>query len=71
MRRVRYRLRRQGMVELDAWLAPLERVVLEHPEQIDAIDRLLACEVPQLLAMMQGEAVLPSELSPWLERHDG
>lgn len=69
MRRVRYRLRRQGMAELDAWLAPLESVAMSHPELIDEIDRLLACEAPQLLAIMHGESPCPAALSPWLGSH--
>jgi succinate dehydrogenase flavin-adding protein (antitoxin of CptAB toxin-antitoxin module) len=29
IRRLRYRLNRQGMLELDAWLAPLEKALTE------------------------------------------
>jgi len=28
IRRLRYRLRRQGMLELDEWMAPLEKALL-------------------------------------------
>jgi succinate dehydrogenase flavin-adding protein (antitoxin of CptAB toxin-antitoxin module) len=67
MRRVRYRLRRQGMAELDAWLAPLENVAMSRPDLVDEIERLLACEAPELLAMMHGEVACPALLAEWLE----
>ncbi|MFQ5581829.1 MAG: succinate dehydrogenase assembly factor 2 [Mariprofundaceae bacterium] len=67
LRCMHYRLKRQGMLELDAWLAPLEQAIeLNDPQVLAAVDRLLVCEVPELLAMMHGDKPLPETLHPWL-----
>ncbi len=67
MRALAYRLRRQGMLELDLWLAGLDRPeVWEDPEACAALARLLAAEPPQLLAMMRGEAPVPPGIARWL-----
>jgi len=67
LRRMHYRLKRQGMLELDAWLAPLEEAVaLNDPDILVAVDALLAEEAPVLLAMMHGDEPLPEILRPWL-----
>jgi len=68
MRQLRYRLKRQGMLELDAWLSPLsEALVCEDQSVLEAISRLFACEPPELVAMMKGDVAVPEILSPWLK----
>jgi len=66
IRRLRYRLNRQGMLELDAWLAGLMRADLHSAGIVDAIESILACEPPELQAMMHDESLLPEVLRPWL-----
>lgn len=67
LRRMHYRLKRQGMLELDAWLAPLEEAVaLNDPDILVAVDTLLAKEPPALLAILHGDEPLPDILRPWL-----
>ncbi|PIW51374.1 MAG: succinate dehydrogenase assembly factor 2 [Zetaproteobacteria bacterium CG12_big_fil_rev_8_21_14_0_65_54_13] len=66
IRRLRYRLNRQGMLELDAWLAGLLDADMDRAGVVDAIESLLACEPPDLQAMMHGESPLPEVLRPWL-----
>lgn len=66
IRRFRYRLNRQGMLELDAWLGRLLAADLEAPGVLAAIETVLACEPPELLAMMQGESQVPEVLKAWL-----
>jgi len=67
IRQLRYRLQRQGMLELDAWLLPLQGALQNnHPRVITAIEYLLSCEVPDLLAMQTGKQEIPEELKPWL-----
>jgi len=69
IRRLRYRLNRQGMLELDAWLAPLEQALATGDgEIISQIETMIATDTPELLAMMHGEIPLPDVLRPWLER---
>jgi len=67
LRRLRFRLHRQGMAELDAWLSALE-VPLQQGDAVlmQAVERLLSCEPPELVAMMHGELPLPEVLRPWL-----
>jgi succinate dehydrogenase flavin-adding protein (antitoxin of CptAB toxin-antitoxin module) len=68
LRRLHYRLMRQGMLELDAWLAGLKPALDSGDFRVRrSIGRLLAMEPPQLLAVMQGGAPLPDELRPWLD----
>lgn len=71
LRQLCFRLRRQGMLELDAWLEPLARQLMraDDPELAAAAGRLLALEPPELLAMMHGEKPLPARLAPWLGLH--
>jgi antitoxin CptB len=67
LRQLRYRLRRQGMLELDAWLEPLvEQLVHGDAALVEAAGELLAQEPPVLMAMMRGERPLPDILVPWL-----
>ncbi len=68
IRRLRYRLRRQGMLELDAWLAPLADADLSDPVLARAVEQLLRRPPPELLAVMRREAELPAILRPWLGR---
>ncbi len=68
LRQLCYRLRRQGMLELDAWLEPLASRLMQGDEPVlaAAANELLAMEPPQLLALMHGEQPLPAVLVPWL-----
>jgi succinate dehydrogenase flavin-adding protein (antitoxin of CptAB toxin-antitoxin module) len=66
LRRIRYRLNRQGMLELDVWLAPLTRVLEQRPELAPEVERLLSREAPELISMMQGAKPVPDELKEWL-----
>ena len=68
LRRLCYRLRRQGMLELDAWLEPLVRQLAHGDDAalMAAAKELLGEEPPALLAMMHGERPLPAPLAPWL-----
>jgi len=69
IRKVRYRLKRQGMLELDTWLARLEPALLVgEPAVVRAIIQMLECDVPELLAVMRGECSVPITLRPWLEQ---
>ena len=68
LRRLRYRLKRLGMLELEAWLARLEPALGKGDEPvIQAALLLMDMETPQLLAMMHGESPLPEALRSWLE----
>jgi succinate dehydrogenase flavin-adding protein (antitoxin of CptAB toxin-antitoxin module) len=69
VRRLRYRLNRQGMLELDAWLAPLLHADMDDPELVSAIELLLDCEPPDLQAMMLGDLPVPVGLEVFLS-HD-
>lgn len=67
MRKLRYRLKRQGMLELDVWLAKLEPALESHHKNLDvALARLVDCEPEKLLEMMQGVQPVPEVLRPWL-----
>ena len=67
IRQLQFRLQRQGMLELDAWLSPLQEALNKNqPEVITAIEYLLSCEAPELLAMQTGKKEIPEELKPWL-----
>lgn len=66
IRRLRYRLNRQGMLELDAWLGPLLQADFGDPSVLAAVEALLVCEPPELQRLMHGEAALPESLKPWL-----
>jgi len=68
-RALRYRIRRQGMLELDLWLGQLDREeVYADAEAREALARLLAAELPVLLAMMRGEQPVPPPLDRWLQQ---
>ncbi|MDQ6982107.1 MAG: succinate dehydrogenase assembly factor 2 [Mariprofundus sp.] len=66
IRRLCYRLNRQGMLELDTWLNRLHNADLQAPGVVAAIDALLQSEAPELQAMMHGERDVPECLKPWL-----
>ena len=67
LRKLQYRLKRQGMLELDAWLSPLQQAMLTQDKSIlTSITLLLEQEVPELLAMQSGKKNIPQELKPWL-----
>jgi len=68
IRRLRYRLNRQGMLELDAWLSPLLKADFQRGGVIAAIDVLLQNEPPDLQAMMHGEKDVPECLKVWLSQ---
>jgi len=66
IRRLCYRLNRQGMLELDAWLSRLQQADFQAPGVMAAIDALLESEAPELQAMMRGEKAVPECLKAWL-----
>jgi len=66
LRRMRYRLNRQGMLELDAWLTKLFDADFGEPDIAAAVSDLLHHEAPELQAMMHGEIPIPNVLRPWL-----
>ena len=68
IRRMRYRLNRQGMLELDAWLSPLLDADTSDAKVVAAIEMLLQCEAPQLQMMMMGKIEIPEALEEWLCR---
>ncbi len=69
IRKLRYRLKRQGMLELDTWLSRLEPTLEKHDEELSfAMVKLMNCEPTELLAMMQGNQPVPELLRPWLGR---
>jgi len=68
LRRLRYRLQRLGMLELETWLARLEPALATGDAPvIKAALQLIKMETPPLLAMMRHEKPLPDALRPWLE----
>jgi len=66
IRRLCYRLNRQGMLELDAWLSRLQYADLNAPGVMAAIEVLLRSEAPELQKMMHGEEAVPDCLKAWL-----
>jgi len=69
VRRLRYRLKRQGMLELDAWMSGLQEALLSYDEAVVfAMNDLLLCEVPELLAMMHGDIPVPDALHIYLRK---
>ncbi|MDQ6953937.1 MAG: succinate dehydrogenase assembly factor 2 [Mariprofundaceae bacterium] len=69
VRCLRYRLKRQGMLELDVWLSNLDDVLLsEDAALIAAVQMLLVCEAPVLLAMMHGDQAIPDILNVYLRK---
>lgn len=68
IRKLRYRLKRQGMLELDVWLSRLEPALESgDPAVGGAIMQMMGCEIPELVAMMHGERSVPSVLITWLD----
>lgn len=72
VRRLRYRMRRQGMLELDEWLTPLEKALESSLQEgdgeiISQIEAMVAADTPELLAMMHGDIPLPEGVRPWFE----
>ncbi len=68
IRKLRYRLKRQGMLELDVWLSRLEPALKTGDPAVGrAVMRMMECEIPELVAMMHGERPVPGILHPWLE----
>jgi len=68
MRKLQYRLKRQGVLELDAWLLPLHQALqLGNPDVIQAVEMLLNYENPELLSILSGKKNMPEELKPWLD----
>jgi succinate dehydrogenase flavin-adding protein (antitoxin of CptAB toxin-antitoxin module) len=68
MRQLQYRLRRQGMLELDAWLAPLLLAInTGDADVLAATKEILMYEVPDLLALQAGSQDIPEALKPWLK----
>ena len=68
IRRLQYRLQRQGMLELDAWLTPLlTAVATKDTAVLAATKKLLTHEAPDLLAMQAGSLAIPKALEPWLK----
>ena len=68
IRCLRYRLNRQGMLELDAWLSPLLQADFKACGVLLAMHELLQCEPPELQAMMHGEKDVPECLKRWLSQ---
>jgi len=67
LRCLQYRLKRQGMLELDVWLSPLQDALTSNNEGLLAcVERLLNMEVPELIAMQKGQIPIPKELNTWL-----
>ncbi|PCI44581.1 MAG: succinate dehydrogenase assembly factor 2 [Proteobacteria bacterium] len=57
------------MLELDAWLSSLDDALLAGDERvISAMNALLSCEAPELLAMMHGDAPVPNILKIYLQK---
>jgi len=66
-RKLLYRLQRQGMLELDVWLSGLTVAIQsEDPQVLQAVETLMACESPDLLAMQAGDIPIPEVLKSWL-----
>jgi len=67
IRRLRYRLKRQGMLELDTWLSRLEPALESGGTALNtALVQFMEYEPTELLAMMQGNQPVPELLRPWL-----
>lgn len=66
VRMLRYRLGRQGMLELDAWLASLLHADMGDPATLAALETLLELEPPELEAMMHSKTGVPERLRKYL-----
>jgi len=66
-RKLRYRLKRQGMLELDTWLSRLEPALEIHDQELSTeLMQFMRYEPVELLAMMQGNRPVPELLRSWL-----
>jgi len=66
IRRLRYRLNRQGMLELDAWLSGLLQADFSDATVVAELEAMLACEPTEIQAMMSGKLPVPESLRRWL-----
>lgn len=67
LRRLRYRLRRLGMLELETWLSRLEPALERGDEAVVcAAQQLMEMQTHELLAVMHAESPLPDILRSWL-----
>jgi len=67
LRCLQYRLKRQGMLELDVWLSPLHTALASNSKDLlSSIEQLLNMEAPELIAMQTGQKPIPKELNTWL-----
>lgn len=68
LRRLRYRLQRLGMLELEGWLGRLQPALDAGDEAvIRAAAVLMEMSTEELQCMMQAQRSLPEVLRPWLE----
>ncbi|MDX8391570.1 MAG: succinate dehydrogenase assembly factor 2 [Mariprofundaceae bacterium] len=67
LRKIHYRIRRLGMLELEAWLDRLQPALADGDAVIfKATLQLLELETPILVRMMNGEQPVPAPLRAWL-----
>jgi len=67
LRKIRYRIRRLGMLELEAWLARLQPALAGGDAAfLKTTLQLLELETPILVRMMNGEQPVPAPLRVWL-----
>ena len=69
IRQLEFRLQRLGVLELEAWLAPLlPELRTGNASLIESVEMLLNYEAPVLIAVQQGDMPLPKALEPWLAK---
>jgi len=67
LRKIRYRISRLGMLELEAWLEKLQPALLAGDAVVmDEVLQLLELDTAVLIAMMHGEQPVPAGLKAWL-----
>ncbi len=66
LRRIRFRLQRQGSLEIERWLAPLLTALEKDPRLAKPAEALLAHDPEILQQMMEGKRPLPETLRAWL-----